>query len=368
MLETFKYFLHLGLTGFGGPLMLIQHMRKHYVYDTKQMTSEEFDQAFTLIKAMPGPIAFQMASFLGNKFHKTMGAFLAGFALLLPAFLMMLVAGYFYLDLVKFNSVGIILDGFLFSVSAVILISLKSLVSTNYKSLIFIPIVLINMYLAWLQVVPEPLLIIAFGILGVLLNQRFDRLQLFSVAFFFVDWAKVFELFKICLVSGAVVFGTGFALIPVLKSNLVDVNHWLTIKEFNDGVIFGQMTPGPISISASFFGYQISGFLGALVAIVGVFTMPFFHMVTWFPHAVKWLSKQKWINNFLVGATAAVVGSILTTIISMNTQSYNKIMFWVLFIATFTILVVRPKTSIVLLVLTAGIFNLLFSFAAMNAV
>ncbi|MBY0553749.1 chromate efflux transporter [bacterium] len=368
MLEIFKYFLHLGLTGFGGPLMLIQHMRKHFVHDTKQMTSEEFDQAFTLIKAMPGPIAFQMASFLGNKFHKAMGAFLAGFALLLPSFLMMLMAGYFYSDVVKFSSVDIVLDGFLFSVSAVILISLKSLVSTNYKSLIFIPIVLINMYLAWVQIVPEPVLIIAFGILGLLLNQRFDRLQLFSVAFFFVDWQKVFELFKVCLVSGAVVFGTGFALIPVLKTNFVDMNHWLTIKEFNDGVILGQMTPGPISISGAFFGYQVSGFLGALLAIVGVFAMPFFHMVTWFPHAVKWLSKQKWINNFLLGATAAVVGSILTTIITMNAQSYNKIMFWTLFITTFVILALRPKTSIVFLVLAAGILNLLFSFAAVNAV
>lgn len=348
--------------------MLIQHMRKHYVDETRQMSTEEFDQAFTLIKAMPGPIAFQMASFIGNKFHKVSGAFVAGFALLLPAFLMMLAVGFFYSDLVKINNVDVVLDGFLFSVSAIILISLKSLVRTNWRSVIFAPIVLINMYLAWIQLIPEPLLIIGFGILGILINQKFDPLKLVSVPFFFVDWEKVIELFKICLVSGAVVFGTGFALIPVLKANLLDINQWITIKEFNDGVIFGQMTPGPITISSAFFGYQISGFVGALVAIVGVFTMPFFHMVTWFPHAVKWLSKQKWINDFLVGATAAVVGSILVTIISMNLQSYSKVMFWVLFVATVLILIFKPKTSIVLLIFAAGLLNLLFSFAAMNAI
>jgi chromate transport protein ChrA len=108
--------------------------------------------------------------------------------------------------------------------------------------------------------------------------------------------------------------------------------------------------------------------VGALAAVLGVFFMPFIHMVTWFPHALKWLSKQKWINDFLIGATAAVVGCILTTIISMNVDSFHKIMFWILFLATLLILIVRPKTPILLLVFTAGFINLLVNLTALNAV
>lgn len=347
--------------------MLIQQMRQNYVTDLKQITEEEFDQAFTLIKAMPGPIAFQMAAFLGNRFHKAKGAFVASASLLLPSFLMMIAVGYFYTNLVNISIFHPILDGFLFSVSAVILISLKSLVINNYKFIIFIPFVLINMFLFWQHILPEPILIIGSGLLSVLVNQKVNRLKLISAAFLLVDWPTVYEFFKICLISGTVVFGTGFALIPVFKTNLVDIHHWITLKEFNDGVIFGQMSPGPVTITGAFLGYQISGFVGALAAILGIFLMPFVHMVTWFPHAVRWLSRQSWINDFLVGATSAVVGSILVTMINMNIESYNKIMFWILFLISFFVLALRPKTPIILVIILAGLVNLL-SFAALNPV
>lgn len=367
MNELFRYFLFLGATGFGGPLMLIQQMREHYVTETSQMTAAEFDKTFTLIKAMPGPIAFQMAVFLGNRYLGFRGGLAAGFAFLLPSFLMMLLFGYFYSSFVSISFIHPILDGFLFSVSAVILISLKSLVISNYRNLIFGPLVLINMWLSWKNVVPEPVLIVGFGLLTILLMKHSDRLKLFSAAFFFIDWPAVVELFKICLVSGAVVFGTGLALIPVLKTSFVDVHQWLTLKEFSDGVIFGQMSPGPVTITGAFLGYQISGLAGALAAVLGIFFMPFVHMVTWFPRAVGWLSRQSWIADFLVGATAAVVGSILVTVLVMNKNSANNPMFWLIFISSFLIMFKRPKTAIVLLILVSGLVNLL-SFAAFNAV
>lgn len=367
MKDLFKYFLYLGTTGFGGPLMLIQQMRQHYVVETAKMTAEEFDQTFTLIKAMPGPVAFQMAAFLGNKFYKIKGALVASFAFLLPSFLMMLACGYFYSYFVTVTIFNPILDGFLFSVSAVILISLKSLVISNYRVILFLPLVFLSMFFSWKSVLPEPLLIVGFGIFTILALKATNQLKLFSVAFLMVDWTTLYELFKICLVSGAVVFGTGLALIPVLKTNFVDLHQWVTLKEFSDGVVFGQMSPGPITITGAFLGYRISGVFGALAAVFGIFFMPFVHMVTWFPRAVKWLSGQKWITDFLIGATAAVVGSILWTIIAMNENSVKKIMFWPIFLASFLILIFRPKTPIVLIIFVAGLLNL-FVFSTFNAV
>lgn len=368
MQELVRYFLYLGLTGFGGPLMLIQQMRTHYVGKLRLISGEEFDQAFTLIKAMPGPIAFQMAVYLGNRFFRFWGGFLAGTCLLLPSFAMMLAIGFFYKALTNVTFIQPVLDGFLFSVTAVILLSLKNLTVSNYRFIIFFPLVVLSLTLSWNQTMPEPLIIIGSGLFVVLMREKGQKSFLISAVFLAIDWQQIFELFKICLLSGAFVFGTGFALIPVLQTDLVDIRHWLTLKEFNDAVVFGQMTPGPVTISGSLFGYQIAGLAGALAATIGIFLMPFLHMVTWFPHAVKWMAKQKWVSSFLVGATAAVVGAILSTLIKMNISSYNKFMFWILFTVNFLIFLKRPKTSIIGLILASGLVNLLVTYAALNAI
>lgn len=368
MYEMFKFFLYLGVTGFGGPLVLIQHMRDYFVSRKNMMTSAEFDQVFTLIKAMPGPIAIQMSAFLGHRFFKLKGGLLSVTALILPSFLMMTMLGIFYSYFVEIKFVHSILDGFLFSVTGVILLSLRSLIVNNYKYILFVPLAVLSLFICWKAWVPEPFIIVGFGLFSIMLHRNLNQVTLFSAAFLLVDWQKVFELFKICLISGAVVFGTGFALIPVLKTNFVDQQQWISLKVFSDGVIFGQMTPGPVTITGTFLGYQISGFIGALAATIGIFFMPVLHMVTWFPHAVRWLSKQSWINDFLIGATAAVVGSILNTVISMNFESYNKVMFWVLFLVSFFLLFFKPKTPVVLIILISGLVNLLASFAAMNAI
>ena len=131
-------------------------------------------------------------------------------------------------------------------------------------------------------------------------------------------------------------------------------------------MVFGQMTPGPIVISATFFGYQISGITGALAGTIAVFLPPFFHMMTWFPLAMGWMSRQKWINQFLIGATAAVVGSIVVTVVRMVENSFYLPMFWILFFATALVLYKKPKTPILLIFLLAGLVNLLF--AALSAV
>ena len=356
-----KYFLYLGLTGFGGPLVLIQHMRQHYAEKHGKISPVEFDQAFALIKAMPGPIAFQMAVFLGHRFFRFRGGITAGVCLLIPSFIMMILFGYFYDSFVHAAFVHPVLDGLLYAASAIILLSLKNLVLSNSRVVLFWGFVVMSLLLSWFQVVPEPVLIVGFGLLALLSHKITSRLYLFSPGFFFVDWQLVYQLFKICLYAGAFVFGTGFALLPVLKTSLVDVHQFLSLKEFNDGVIFGQMTPGPITITATFLGYKISGFAGASIATLGIFLIPFIHIVTWFPLAIGWLSKQKWINRFLMGATAAVVGSIVTTLIKMNLESYSQLMFWVLFSATLLLLLKKPKTSILLIFLVAGLLNLGFT-------
>lgn len=363
MKELLKYFLLLGATGFGGPLSLVQLMREEFVEKQNKISHQDFDQAFTMIKAMPGPVAFQMAVFLGYKFHKLKGAVLAGFGLLWPSFLMMIFLGYFYNQFSKNIYISIVLEGFLFSVSAVILLSLKNMVLTYFKHTAFWFLIVVSCYVAWLHIIPEPFLILGCGAMVVLVHylQKNPSVNFFAAGIMLADHEKLFSLFKTCFFGGAFVFGTGLAILPVLQSDFVDHYHWLTLQEFNNGVTFGQMTPGPVTITATFLGYKIAGLWGACVATFAIFITPFIHMVTWFPLALKWLSRQLWIKPFLLGATAAVVGSILMTLFKMNEKSFVTPMFWILFLGTAGVLIKKPRVPLIYLIFSGGVINLIVS-------
>ncbi|MCC2679224.1 MAG: putative chromate transport protein [Pseudobdellovibrio sp.] len=354
MKDIARYFLYLGSTGFGGPLVLIQQMRQQYVEEKKMISGVQFDQAFALVKAMPGPVAFQMAVFLGGRFAGFWGGLTAGVCLLLPAFIMMVLAGIFYSSIVSNVYLDTFLQGILFSASAVIVMSLKSLIQPNRSSWLFWIFLAVNLILFWFNLLPEPVLIILFGLLAVLIK-RYSSSALLSATFFMFDWEAIYKLTKTCLYAGAVVFGTGYALLPVLKSNLVDLDALITLKQFNDGVIFGQMTPGPITITASFLGYEISGLAGAVMAIAGISFFPFFHISTWFPKAMDWMSRQKWVAWFVMGATSAVVAGILITVVHMNESSKQIPAFWVLFLGSLIWLYRKPKTPVLLLFMISGL-------------
>lgn len=370
MMPLCKYFLFLGATGFGGPLSLIQQMRQHFVDETKEISSLQFDQAFTLIKAMPGPIAFQMAVFCSQLLAGRWAAVAAGICLILPAFLLMILAGVSYSFLTQNIFVSKVLSGFQFSVAAIILFSLKTFFIQYQKKIIFWIVLAVSAVLFWFQAMPEPLLIVGFGLICAFgfAAVKSNQASLMSIAFFAVDADLLWKIFKICTYAGAFVFGTGLALLPVLQQQFVTQYHWLDLQVFNDAVTFGQMTPGPITITATFLGFKAGGFFGALAATVGIFLLPLFHMITWFPLVLDWLGRQTWISDFLLGATSAVVGVLLITIFKMNENHLNLLQFWFIFLGTAAVLIFKPKVQIYKIIFVGGIVNLIISFASMNAV
>ncbi len=370
MIAICKYFLFLGATGFGGPLSLIQQMRQHFVDETKEISASQFDQAFALIKAMPGPIAFQMAVFCTHFLAGRLAAIAAGICLILPAFLLMILAGVGYQFLTDNIYITELLIGFQFSVAAIILLSLKTFFLQYYKKLVFWFILIISAVLFFLRIAPEPVLIVGFGMICAFgfswITSR--QVSVMSVTFLTVDTDVLWKLFKVCTYSGAFVFGTGLALLPVLQEQFITQYHWLNLQVFNDGVTFGQMTPGPITITATFLGYKIAGFSGAILATIGIFLIPLFHMITWFPKVLNWLGQQTWISNFLLGATSAVVGILLITIFKMNENNLHLPQFWFIFVGTLLFLLKKPKTAIYKIIFCAGIVNLIISFATMNTI
>lgn len=369
--QIFKYFLHLGLTGFGGPIALIQQMRLDLVVKKELMTMNEFNRAFTFVKAMPGPIAFQMAVYSGgqiinpetNKKLGFWGSFLSGFGIIFPAFLMMIVLALSYQTLISNHYMYLALQGSQYAVAAIILMSLYGFSKENVKKWGYWLFAAAAFLLYFFQILPEVAIILGFGaIYAIFMAVHLKRdLHKMSALIFLgdVDFEKIYQIFKTCFIAGAFVFGTGLAAFPVLQAAFVSDLGWLDIKTFNDALTFGQMTPGPVTIATSFMGYKMQGFLGAVAATLGIYLPPFFHISTWFPKALKWLGQQEWIEYFVFAATAAVVGCILVTLYHLNQNEYRSIYFWVIFCLSLGLAIKVKRLSVFMIIVIGAVLNLL---------
>jgi chromate transporter len=307
MKEIFLYFLRLGVFGFGGPVAMIAQMQNDLVVERKWMSQQEFRSLFGLIKAMPGSIAFQVGVTLAYRRGGFWGACLAALGLVSPAFCLMILVGMYYDQAVEISWMRSLFLGMQLGAFAVIVWALKSLTKDFFKDAIFWILLVASILLSALTNIPEPLLILVFGALG--------------LSFYFLKEKKIFsldpislQLFLICLQAGSIVFGTGLAIIPLLEGEFVSRLGWLTHQQFLDAVSFGQLTPGPVVITVTFIGYKMAGLKGALIATFAIFFPAFFHMVTWFPRVLSWLQKQKWIQHFSLAVTAGVCGTIIVAL------------------------------------------------------
>lgn len=318
--EIFLFFLKLGFTGFGGPLALAAQMQQEAVEERGWISLEEFQKAFALIKAMPGALAFSTAVYLGRRAGGRIGGALAGVGLILPSATLLCLLAYFSAEAAGSPLLAAALGGMQASALALILLALRSLIAPYLKKTAFWILGAIGAYLFWQDLLMEPVLIVGFGLLGALAWVSSGRalLNAGGVVFAQADPEFLKKLGWICFKAGAFVFGTGVAIAPLLERDFVTRQGWITGPEFMNALALGQVTPGPVLLTTTYLGFQLAGILGALVATVSVYFASFFHMMTWFPPAVGYLSKQKWIDGFLYGALAAVAGTIVVTVVRLG--------------------------------------------------
>lgn len=366
IIEVCRYFIRLGFLGFGGPLALIAQMQKELVEDRHWLSGSEFSQAFALIKAMPGPVATQMAIYLGRRRAGRWGGFLAGFLLLFPSFVLMIVLARAYSEFIESPLMLTFLEGLQMGALALIFYSLRPLTQTYWRSWVFWFLFIVGYGLTLVDAVPESLLIFVLGCWAIVFDENsFVPKKIPAVAApglilldlipgienYIPEPQVVEKLFWICLRAGAFIFGSGLAIIPALQADFVVNNDWISADEFRDALAFGQMTPGPVVITVTFLGYKMAGLFGATVATVAVFAPSFFHQLTWFPRAMDFLSRTNWIRAFLLGAVAAVSAGILYVVVQMtkDISSVQGVIFGLSLILLF-----RSKIQPALLVLIAG--------------
>jgi chromate transporter len=327
------------------------------------MPQEEFNAVFSLIKAMPGPVAFQTSVFMGRHRAGFWGGALAGFGIVFPAFVLMIIFSVFFKSISDFPFTHLVLQGMQVAALGVILGSLKGLVKSNMKEFFFWVLVVVSGAINYFKPSYEAIFILLFGLLIIFFRkyQRRNHTKLLSVGVttFFLFNDKIHDLALVCFKAGALVFGTGLAIVPMLQHDVVVKYQWLSQNEFLDALAFGQMTPGPVVITATYIGHKLAGMPGAVVATVAIFAAAFFHMSTWFPHVIEKLRGKLWINDFVFGAVAAVVGPIIVTVVKMGMEIHFNIFLGVMAFFVF-ILTLTNKIPLWLLIPLGGIINYLF--------
>jgi chromate transporter len=192
-------------------------------------------------------------------------------------------------------------------------------------------------------------------------GKKLGSLALFGLSMpIFAKFALLLVLSTLFLRIGTVTFGGGFVMIPLIETEVVDLHHWLTHQEFVDATALGQVTPGPVLITATFIGYRVAGTLGALVATISIF-LPSFLMMVVAGSSLARFHTNKIVQSFLKGVTPAVVGLLVAAGISIGRAGIHS---WVgLLIAVIAgVVLVRYRPNAIWVILGAGLVRFVLGF------
>ncbi len=377
MREIFVIFLRLGMIGFGGPIALVSLIEREICHNKKWLTLEEFAGIFSVCKLLPGPMAVQVAICCGYHKGKRWGGFVAGVGFLLPALVMIIALGILYTHHFNPNSPHL-LHVFKFmqdATIAVILITLWSLGKVYVKNYSSAIIALICTALVWYLPTMEPLIILGFGALGLIvyktthsdlyyfpgviaISSTTNWLGFFKTEFIY---NKLLQLFWICIKAGEFSFGTGLAILPLLHADLVTSHGWISNQQFIDGLTVGQITPGPTTISIVFYGFIIAGLPGLMVALLGFYIPPMVNALFIIPLFWKKLTGSPYLRIFTMWAFPAVIGGIASATLKLGISSITSLLDGIFLVAAL-ILLFKNLLPIWALIPLYGVLGLLWGY------
>lgn len=380
-----KSFLIIGSISFGGYLSLIGIVRDKLVLRDKVIEDDRITEAIALASLLPGPLAVNIVGYIGYHIAGMLGAIISIICVLFPSYLLLLLLSILYFDfnsLVDFDS---ILKGIIPVVIAIILsmaVGMWKKNCTNLQTILvalfsLVSLLIFNSY--WTIV----FVIIISGFFGILVFKQSVRgvtntsisvhkkylIVLLFIVSLYVASALIFskdinfELFHRFATVSVTLFGGGYVMIPVLKTLLVDQLQWLTIKEFFLGISLGQVTPGPILISAVFFGYKVNGVVGSLFASIGIFFPSSLLMILTSKFFAQ-ISRNHLIVSALQGVKPAIVGFIIYAAFSLTIadSSFANIAYLIPLIFIVFLILLRFKISPVIAVILGGTVGYLMHF------
>jgi chromate transporter len=362
------YFLKLGTIGFGGPVALVGYMQRDLVEKRKWITDEEYNEGLALAQLAPGPLAAQLAIYIGYIHYRIPGATLAGIAFVIPSFLMVLALGHFYVRSGGLPWVQALFYGIGAAVIGIITISSYKLVRKTLKIDGLLWSIFAVIGAATVVTERESIwLVLAAGIIYWLVkappksfsspNGFFISPVLLQVAGTFAFNNKLFQIAWFFLKAGAFVFGSGLAIVPFLYGGVVKDYAWLNDQQFTDSVAVAMITPGPVVITVGFIGYLVAGFSGACVAALATFLPCYLFTILPAPYFKKY-GNHPGIKAFINGVTAAAVGAIAGAVVVLAKRQFTDIVSVVIALAV-ALLLLRfkklPEPVIILIAAGAGL-------------
>lgn len=337
--SLFWTFLKIGSTAFGGFMALISVVQNYLVDREKLLTDEEMLDGISLATILPGPVAVNVVAYAGYKIRGLPGAVICATAVILPSFFLILFLSYAYFTWGEVPAVSSVFQGFLPAVAAIIAATAikmgKKTISASSEFSIAIMAILVLILIGGFY--STLAIIIGAGLIGWVrfnedevsedkddLNLNIDKQKKYpkklmilagmSLLAIIVPLAssKTFLAGKLLATfagMSVLLFGGGFVFIPLMQESIVETYQWVTHQEFIDAIAMGQITPGPILISATFIGYKVAGVLGATMATIGIFAPPAMIMLVC-TNYLQSLRESQNLKSILKGIRCGVIGMI----------------------------------------------------------
>jgi chromate transporter len=370
--DLVRYYLRLGLLGFGGPVALVGQMERELVAGKGWVTKEEMREGIAVCQSLPGPLAIQVGIWLSYLRGGFWGAWAGGWAFILPNFVIVATLGALYVHFGGLPWVTAIFYGVSPAVIALILHSCYRLTKLGMDDWLqwalagvaFAVTVAVRAEVAWI--------FLASGVVGVLYYGSLLRARAAAstTSSFLIGLPLVAggadasaatstmlgKLFVFFLKAGSLTFGSGLVIVPFLEKGLVQQTGWLNEREFLVAVAMGMMSPGPVVITATFVGFLVAGFWGALTATIGIFLPSFLLVLIIAPVLMRYRTNPN-VQGFIKGAYAAAIGTILGACVLLGRIAIGDWLTALVALASLVVLF-RWKVSNPLLIACAAVIGL----------
>jgi len=383
----FKRFLKIGATAYGGPAIAGQ-MKRAVVNEWGWIKEPEFLQGMALCQLIPGATFVQLSTYIGYRIRGIRGGLTCAIAFVLPAFFLLVILSTLYFKLGDLWFIQSLFKGLGAIVVAIVLNAFINFGKPILKDWKIVLIVILSFF-GFLFRLNTILVFILAALMALFLRPRIAGTAapaaptqgvtdpskkgehslflgvvalLIGIIFAVCYWlnAQLAYLSMTLSKIGALAFGGGFTIIPLIQYEVVDRFQWFTTKEFLDGIAMGQVTPGPIMITATFLGYKLAGFWGALMATIAIFSPAFFIVTLLIPHYDR-LKGLDVIHRVEQGILAAFIGMLGVVLYNFGRTTFVDIPSVIFTVAAFAALLKKIDLSYILL--TGAVLSiLLFGF------
>jgi len=318
--SIFIRFLKFGCLAWGGPAAQIAMIKRECVDEERWISEWSFKRLLAVYQVLPGPEAHELCVYFGRLRGGKLGGFLAGLGFMLPGFLLMLAASVLYVEADVASNLDDLFYGLSAAVGALVARAVVRLSSAFLTDTPLILIAIVGFGLTLFADASFVLVLLGAGLayeawravprlLGHASSFGAGPLGLLLVAAGAITISLTAEIFLEGLKAGLLTFGGAYTVIPFLHGTAVEGHHWLSSKQFVDGLAIGGILPAPLIIFSTFVGYLAGGLVGALAMTVGIF-LPAFVFPIFLHRQLVAVSAHPRLHQFLLGVAAGVVGLI----------------------------------------------------------